>query len=172
MEEAYARLRDRLKGLTEEEFFWKPVPDAWTIYEDSPGHWTYHYEIPDPEPAPVTTIAWQVTHLATTRFMYHEWAFGAATMTFPEIVIPSTVDGAIEFLGDGYMALRADLEGENEEGLDRPRRTNWGEMWPGWRIFTTMTDHDALHGGAIGALRDLYYWTTQPLRRPSADTSP
>jgi hypothetical protein len=148
------------------------VPDTWTIYEDSPGHWTYDYEIPDPAPAPVTTIAWLVTHLATTRLMYHEWAYGAAKMTFPEIVIPSTVGGAIEFLGDGYEALRADLEGETEEGLDRSRRTNWGEMWPAWRIFSTMTDHDALHGGAIGGLRDLYYWTTQPLRRPSADTSP
>jgi hypothetical protein len=34
-------------------------------------------------------------------------------------------------------------------------------MWPAWRIFTTMTDHDALHTGAIGNLRDLYCWTTR-----------
>jgi len=159
MEEAYTRLRDRLEGLTAKEFFWQPVKDAWTIYEDRPGHWTYHYEIPDPDPAPVTTIAWQVTHLATTRFMYHEWAYGAAKLTFPELVIPSSVAGAIEFLHAGYRALRADLE--TEDDLDRPRKTNWGEMWPAWRIFTCMTDHDALHTGMIGGLRDLYYWTHQ-----------
>jgi len=32
-------------------------------------------------------------------------------------------------------------------------------MWPAWRIFTTMIDHDAFHGGTIGYLRDLYYWS-------------
>jgi DinB superfamily len=157
MDEAYTRLRDRLEGLTEDEFFWKTVPKAWTIYEDRPGHWTYDYAIPDPIPPPVTTIAWQVTHLATTRFMYHEWAYGAAKLTFPQLEIPDTVAGAIKFLADGYQALRADLEVEND--LDQPRKTNWGEMWPAWRIFTTMTDHDALHSGTIGCLRDLYLWT-------------
>ena len=164
MKEAYTRLRDRLEGLTDEEFFWLPVPNAWTIYEDRPGHWAYHYAIPDPDPAPVTTIAWQVTHLATTRFMYHEWAYGAAKLTFPELVIPSNVARAVEFLHDGYEALWADLEEETEDGLDRPRKTNWGEMWPAWRIFTSMTDHDALHTGTIGGLRDLYYWTQKQRR--------
>src|SRR5213592_415362 len=53
MEEAYTRLLDRLDGITDDEFFWQPVPDAWTIYEDRPGHWTYNYEIPDPDPAPM-----------------------------------------------------------------------------------------------------------------------
>jgi len=28
-----------------------------------------------------------------------------------------------------------------------------------YRILWTMVDHDALHGGAIGCLRDLYRWT-------------
>jgi hypothetical protein len=133
MDQVDTRLRHRLEGLTEAEFLWKPVDKAWTIYEDQPGHWTYDYAIPDPEPAPVTTIAWQVTHLATTRFLYHEWAYGAAMLTFPELRIPSNVAGAIEFLHDGYQMLRADLKGEDD--LDQPRRTNWGEMWPAWRIF-------------------------------------
>ena len=162
MGQAYGRLLDRLVGLDDEEFFWNPVPQAWTIYEDRPGHWTYHYEIPDPVPAPMTTIAWQVVHLGTTRLMYHEWAYGAARLTFPEIPIPHTAKTAMKLLEEGYETLRADLEVETEEGLDRPRKTNWGEMWPAWRIFTAMIDHDALHTGTIGSLRDLYYWRTRP----------
>jgi DinB family protein len=161
MEYAYTRLRDRLEGVDDEEFFWKPVPDAWTIYEERPGHWTYHYEIPDPHPAPMTTIAWQVVHLGTTRLMYHEHAYGAAKLTFPEIPIPHTASTAMRLLEEGYVALRADLELEAEDGLDVGRKTPWGEIWPAWRIFTTMTDHDALHTGAIGNLRDLYYWATR-----------
>ena len=161
MEQAYARLRGRLDGVDDEEFFWKPVPDAWTIYEDLPGHWTYNYAIPDPNPAPLTTVAWQVVHLGTTRLMYHEHGYGAAKLTFPDIAIPHSVAAATQLLAEGYAVLRADLELETEDGLDKERKTNWGELWPAWRIFTTMTDHDALHTGAIGNLRDMYYWTTR-----------
>ena len=161
MDEAYARLTARLEGLTEHEFFWQPVRDSWSVFEDRPGHWTYHYAIPDPVPAPLTSIAWQVVHVGTTRLMYHEWAYGAARLTFPEIEIPHDISGAGELLERGFELLSQDLRRESEDGLDQPRLTNWGELWPAWRIFTTMTDHDALHSGMIGALRDLYYWTTR-----------
>ena len=161
MDEAYSRLRGRLDGLTDDEFFWQPVPGAWTIYEDRSGRWTYHYEIPDPDPAPVTTIGWQVVHIATCKVMYHEWAYGPGRLTFPDIDIPSDARGAIELLETGHRLLRSDLNSESEETLDQPRKTNWGELWPAWRIFTEMTDHDALHCGTIGSLRDLYYWTTR-----------
>ena len=161
MESTYRRLLDRLDGLEDTEFFWKPVPDAWSIHEDVSGHWTYNYEVPDPDPAPMTTIAWQVVHLGTTRLMYHEYAYGAARLRFPDIDIPHTADSAIQLLEEGYAALRADLEVQNEYGLDEDRKTNWGDLWPAWRIFTTMIDHDALHTGAIGNLRDMYYWTTR-----------
>ncbi|HWO92199.1 MAG TPA: DinB family protein, partial [Methylomirabilota bacterium] len=89
MARSYARLRARVEGLTDEEFFWQPIPDSWTIYEDKPGHWTYHYAIPEPDPAPLTTIGWQLVHLGTTKLMYHEWAYGDARLTFPQIQIPS-----------------------------------------------------------------------------------
>ena len=161
MDEAYARLQTRLDGLTDDEFSWQPVPNSWTLFEDRPGHWTYHYEIPDPDPAPVTTIGWQVVHLGTTRLMYHEWAYGAARLTFPDIEIPHDVSGAMELLSRGFELLREDLRQETEDGLDQPRKTNWGDMWPAWKIFWSMTDHDALHSGTIGCLRDLYYWTTR-----------
>src|SRR5205807_10097883 len=64
---AYARVRARLDGLTDDEFFWQPVPDCWTIYEEPGSRWTYHYAEPDPQPAPVTTVGWQLVHLATCK---------------------------------------------------------------------------------------------------------
>ena len=160
MDGAYERLRDRLDGIGEDEFFWLPVANAWTIHEARPGRWTYDYAIPDPTPAPLTTIAWQVVHLGTTRLMYHDWAYGEARLTFPDIDIPHDIPGTFDLLQRGFDLLREDLENESDETLDQPRKTNWGEEWPAWRIFAEMTDHDALHTGAIGVLRDLYYWTT------------
>jgi hypothetical protein len=155
----YDRLRARLEGLTDDEFFWEPIAGCWTIYQDRPAHWTYHYAIPDPKPAPLTSIGWQIVHLATCKVMYHEWAFGPARLTFPELVIPHTAEGGIEMLDDGQQRLRNALAGLSDPHLDEPRKTNWGELWPAWRVFSAMADHDAFHGGAIGNLRDMYQWS-------------
>jgi DinB superfamily len=156
MEAAYGRLRGRLEGLTERELLWEPVPGAWTIYPEASGRWTYHYAIPEPEPAPLTTIGWHLNHVSTCKLMYHEWAFGPARMTWPEVPVAHTVDGLLAQLEDGQALLRDDLTGLAEDRLDEPVLTNWGETWPAWRIFWTMADHDAQHGGVIGQLRDLY----------------
>lgn len=158
-ETVYARLLTRLEGLTDEEFFWRPVSDCWTIYEDRPGHWTYHYAIPDPHPAPVTTIGWQLVHLGTCKVMYHEYAFGAGRLTWPQLDIPHTAAGAVHLLQEGQMLLRDDLQNLVESDLDQPRQTNWGDKWPAWRIFWAMTDHDSFHGGVIGHMRDIYFWS-------------
>lgn len=159
MERAYGRLRDRLQGLTEEEFSWRPIPDCWTIHQDEEGRWTYDYAIPEPDPAPLTTIAWQVVHVGLCKVMYHEWAFGAARMTWEEVQTPGTVTGTIAVLDQGQALLLEALRARSEAGLDEMVMTNWGDRWPAWRIFMVLADHDALHGGIVGSLRDLYHWT-------------
>jgi hypothetical protein len=164
MNETYGRLRGRIVGLTDDEFFWEPATGCWTIYEDRPGHWTYHYAIPDPNPAPVTSIGWQIVHLATTKLMYHEWAYGPARLSFPDILIPHTTASAIQQLEKGQALLLGDLSHLTDTQLDELRSTTWGEPWPAWRVFWTMADHDSSHGGVIGYLRDLYHWSHPNLR--------
>jgi hypothetical protein len=161
MDECFERVRMRLTGLTDDEFFWEPVPGSWTVYEDSPGHWDYHYAIPDPDPAPVTSIGWQIVHLATCKVMYHEWAYGPSRLTFPELTTPHTAASAIDDLEKGHRLLRDELARLSDSQMDEPRKTNWGELWPAWRIFWSMADHDAFHGGVIGYLRDMYHWTAK-----------
>ena len=56
----------------------------------------------------------------------------------------------------GHGLLANDLASLGDDALERRVLTNWGEEWPAWRIFTTMTDHDRHHGAEIGVLRDLY----------------
>jgi hypothetical protein len=43
MDEVYARLRGRLEGLGEEEYFWEPVPGCWTVHRDESGAWVTDY---------------------------------------------------------------------------------------------------------------------------------
>jgi uncharacterized damage-inducible protein DinB len=156
MDEVYARLRGRLEGLSEEEYFWEPVSGCWTVHRDESGAWVADYADPDPDPAPFTTIGWRLVHIADCKVMYHEWAFGERRLTFPDLAAPATVAGAVGRLEQGQQLLRAALGRLTDGALEEPRLTNWGERWPAWRIFWAMIDHDAHHGAEIGCLRDLY----------------
>ena len=63
------RLRPRLDGLSDDEYFWKPVPDSWTLSRRGTstalsfggGELTWDYGEPR-EVEPVTTIAWRLAH--------------------------------------------------------------------------------------------------------------
>jgi hypothetical protein len=156
MNEAYAGLRTRLDGLGEDEFFWEPLPEPWTVFRDDAGRWTYHYQEPDPVPAPFTTIGWRLVHVALCKVMYHEWAFGARALDFTNVENPGDVASSIAMLEAGHALLSEDLGALTDEDLDRMVLTNWGEQWPAWKIFWTMTHHDTHHGAEIGVLRDLH----------------
>jgi hypothetical protein len=67
MDEVYARLRERLEGLTDDECLWEPVPGCWTVHRDPSGAWVTDYA--DPDPAPFTTIGWRLVHLADCKVM-------------------------------------------------------------------------------------------------------
>jgi hypothetical protein len=88
--------------------------------------------------------------------MYYEYAFGPGKLAWDELDIPHTAGGAIAGLEAGQAQLQAALAGLGEAGQTEMRRTNWGELWPTWRIFWTMAAHDLHHGAEIGCLRDLY----------------
>ena len=157
LQEAYEALRARVDGLSDDEFFWEPVPGCWTVRRRDDGRWAVDYpEPPHPDPAPMTTIGWRLVHVAECKVMYHEYAFGAAKLTFPEIDSAHTSAAAIAELEAGHAMLVSDLAELDDAHLDREVLTNWGERWPARRIFWTLISHDLHHGGEIGALRDLY----------------
>ena len=52
-EQSGRRLRERCRGLTDEEFFWEPVAGCWTVHRrseqraksaDGSGEWVIDYE--------------------------------------------------------------------------------------------------------------------------------
>jgi hypothetical protein len=156
MDETYDRVFTRLRGTTDEEYRWEPVPDCWTVRQQPDGTWATDYAFPDPVPAPFTTLGWRLLHIADCKIMYHEYAYGPGKLTFPELAAPTTVAAAVARLEEGQALLRGDLATLADPDLDTQVRTNWGELWPAWRIFWTMIHHDAHHGAEIGCLRDLY----------------
>ena len=156
LDEAYRMIRERVEGLTDEEFWWEPVAGSWTIRQGDDGRWAADYAVPDPVPPPFTTIGWRLVHVAECKIMYREYAFGPGRLTWPDIDSAHTASNAIAQLEEGHAVLASDLAGLDDDELDRPRATNWGEDWPTWKIFWTMIHHDIHHGAEIGALRDLH----------------
>jgi len=156
LDEAYQTLHDRLSGLTDEEFFWEPVPGCWTVHQDEQGHWVEDYALPEPVPAPFTTIGWRLVHVATCKIMYHEYAFGPQKLTWDSIEIPHTAAEAMAMLEEGHKRLKDVLLQIEEADLEKMVLTNWGEEWTIQKIYWVMISHDLHHGGEIGCLRDLY----------------
>jgi DinB superfamily/Ankyrin repeats (3 copies) len=59
----YNRFTARLEGLTDEEYFWEPAPDCWSLVPDGEGKLNMRWGLIFSEVAPVTTIAWRYTHI-------------------------------------------------------------------------------------------------------------
>jgi hypothetical protein len=72
--------------LSDEEYLWEPAPGAWSIRRRGeaaasprplgPGEWQLDGAAGDPDPTPVTTIAWRLGHLHSDFAGRWEWTFG------------------------------------------------------------------------------------------------
>lgn len=153
-----------LGGIGDEEFFWEPVAGCGTVHSrsevraasaDGCGEWVIDYEVPDPDPAPVTTIAWRAVHVAAVNYLYWDYAFGPATASF-DLEMPGNAAAATRWLRASQEPLIAVLAALSDFDLDTPRKTNWGEWWPCHKIFTTLIHEQVHHGAEISLLRDLY----------------
>src|ERR1051325_4826643 len=59
----FGRFTARLDGLTDEEYLWEPVDDCWTLVPGDDGKLHMRWGLIFDEIAPVTTIAWRLTHI-------------------------------------------------------------------------------------------------------------
>jgi uncharacterized damage-inducible protein DinB len=157
-------LRRVLAGVSSDEFFWEPVEGCWTVHPrsedrgvsvDGSGAWVIDYDPAQPQPAPFTTIAWRTVHIASVNYLYWDYAFGTASLSF-DLETPGDVAEATEWLFGSHQPILDALDGLSEPDLDRLVPTNWGEHWPAHRIFATLINEQVHHGAEISLLRDLY----------------
>jgi uncharacterized damage-inducible protein DinB len=158
------RLTRTLTEITDEEFFWEPVAGCWTVHRrseqraksaDGSREWVIDYEMPEPQPAPVTTIAWRTVHIAAVNYLYYDYAFGPATASF-DLEMPGSAAAAVEWLQVSQQQLRTVVQDVVDADLGELRLTNWGDLWPSERIWRTLIDEQVHHGAEISLLRDLY----------------
>ncbi len=164
------QLRPRLKGLTDEEYRWEPVRGAWNVrprgtgsapIQAGRGEFTIDFALPEPDPAPVTTIAWRIGHLVVgvlgARAAGH---FGAPPVDYHSHEYPGDAATALAQLDATHAAWTAGVRGLDEAGLRRPCGPTEGP-WADSPMATLVlhVNREVLHHGAeIALLRDLYRW--------------
>jgi hypothetical protein len=96
-------------------------------------------------------------HVAACKFVYDNYAFGDASMTWddPRWYEPRTRGEMTEWLKDGQRTLRAHVAELADEDLLTLRRANWGAMYETRWLASAMIEHDLYHGGEINHLRAL-----------------
>jgi hypothetical protein len=153
------QLRPRLEGLTDEEYFWQPVPNCWTVHPDGGIDFTY----PPPEPAPFTTIAWRLAHVIVGVFaMRNHSHFGGPPADYESWHYATDAKAALAQLDDAYKNWIAGVHGLDDGDLARPigpKEGPWAEHSVAELILHI--NREAIHHGAeIACIRDLYAHTT------------
>jgi hypothetical protein len=168
--------RERLTGLTDEEYLWEPVPGAWSIRRRADATTSKAYGSGDwvldfgehADPAPVTTIAWRLGHLVSMFDDRWEWTFGSRSIA-PEVATAFTpsADEALEELWAGAERWAHGVAGLTDEQLDT---VGFGQypygldpQLPIVSIVWWLNREFIHHAAEVALLRDLY------LRRPGAD---
>jgi hypothetical protein len=160
--------RPRLEGLTDEEYLWEPVPGSWSIRphgtSTSPapigaGDFQRDDAPDDPDPAPVTTIAWRIAHMTVEclaiRTMNH---FDGPEAHWETWEYTASADQALAQLDAAYDRWTAGVASLGEDGLARPVGPHEGFFaeYPYADLVLHINRELMHHGAEVCLLRDLY----------------
>jgi hypothetical protein len=173
-------------GLSEDEFFWEPVPGSWSVRRRDAcrtpnpfgkGDWVADFDgalvlaaIEGTAVEPLTTIAWLFWHVGSMagRAVELEFLGGAKSAEsgwtapylaeHPVFVAPSE---AVEVMQTGWRALDQSIRASTDEALEHVTRF-WGYPgYPGppahgYEILASILNEISHHGTQVCMLRDLY----------------
>jgi DinB family protein len=122
--------RPRLEGLTDDEYFWEPVEACWSIHPRAEartamaagaGDLVADFEFPEPDPPPVTTIAWRLGHITVGVFgMRNASHFGGPPVDYQTALWPADAAGALAALDAAQDTWVTGVRGLDDAALARP----------------------------------------------------
>jgi len=164
------QLRSRLDGLTDDEYRWEPVPSAWNVrprgtgiapISVGAGEFTIDFAMPQPDPPPVTTIAWRIGHIVVgvlgMRVASH---FGGPPFDYNTHEYPGDAATAMAQLDECYAGWIKGVRGLGADGLARPcgpAEGPWADE-PMAALVLHINREMLHHGAEIALLRDLFLW--------------
>jgi DinB superfamily len=162
------QFRPRLRGLTDDEYFWEPVPGCWSVRRRSAakaprtaagGDWLYEFAYPEPDPPPVTTIAWRLAHLIVGVFGQRNAShFAGPPVSWDSFSYAGSAAGALAQLDEAYEIWINAVCRLGPEGLARPCGPAEGPFaeYPMAELVLHINREALHHGAEIALLRDLY----------------
>jgi hypothetical protein len=135
-----AQLRDRLDGLTDDEYFWEPAPGSWNVrprgtgtasgqagavqpgaVQAGTGPMAIDFAFPQPDPPPFTTIAWRLGHVIVgVLAMRSASHFGRPATDYDTFPYAASATEALTQLDEEYATWLKGVESLGEDGLARP----------------------------------------------------
>jgi hypothetical protein len=108
------------------------------------------------------SIADILEHVGWCKWMYEDYAFGAASLQGdqPPLVSPEGArrsrEELLAWLAEGHRRWIASVRAlADDSELDRERLSNWGERLPTRVLIRIMIAHDLYHAGEINHVRAL-----------------
>ena len=152
-------VRPRLDGLTDDEYLWEPVEGAWNVRPRPDGPAGIDFVVPEPDPPPVTTIAWRLGHIIVgifgTRNASH---FGGPPVDYETFPWAVTADEALAQLDEHYarwVAGVATLDPARLAAPVGPAEGPWAEH--SYAELVLHINREAIHHAAeVLLLRDLH----------------
>ncbi len=174
----------RMRGLTDEEYFWEPVDGCWTIRRSAEGAFQCDWAFPEPDPPPVTTIAWRLAHLATgvlgMRAAQHfgdgpgvDW-FTDGQFDFTKVPWPGDAASGLALVEQTYTAWRNGVRALGDGGMGEPCGPAEGPyaQRPKAALVLHINREVFHHGAEVSLLRDLFRASEAASERLSSATPP
>jgi hypothetical protein len=162
------QLRPRLDHLTDDEYLWEPVAGCWSIRPRAQAmsglaaggrDVVMDFARPEPDPPPVTTIAWRMAHIAVAVFGMRVAAhFDGPAIHVRTVDYPMTAANGLALLDEHHRAWTGHLRSIDDDRL-------WQACGPAEGPYADLPfaglvlhlNREAIHHGAeIALLRDLY----------------
>ena len=165
-EHAFERTRHRLDGLTDDEYFWEPVGNCWSVrLSHGAGHRADHGATGDGDRTPFTTIAWRLWHLVgcygSDRNAHWLGVDLPGAAFEAEDPAPGSATLALAELERAHALWRDVLDAVPAESWQQPLGAVAGPFGDSDRASFVLhqLDEQIHHGAELGVLRDLYLWT-------------
>jgi len=151
-----------LRGLTDDEYFWEPVPDCWSVRRRDEARtpevwgsegWVVEYAWTPPSPPPFTTIAWRLMHAYDCTNDYVARGLHLGPQSWNDVVVAPDAATAVTMITDLVKRTDERLSSVDDETL---RRTSEGDPRPGWATVSFAFLECTHHCAEVGVLRDLH----------------
>jgi len=165
-----SQLRPRLAGLTDEEYFWEPSPGSWSVRPRGTGSapirvgggaMVIDFAFPEPDPPPVTTIAWRLAHVIVGVFGARTAShFAGPPADYETFRYAAIADEALAQLDEAYTRWQSGVGSLGEDGLQGTVGEAEGAYAESpYAELVLHINREAIHHLAeVCLLRDLYYW--------------